>query len=139
NLNLKSLFFCSQAVARVMKDKGGGRIINIASLLGRVAEPMNIGYSASKAGVIQLTRSCALEWARFNIRVNGIAPGYFKTEMNEEAFENERYLEHTKSKTVLNRLGKPEELEATLLYLASQANSYMTGQTIYVDGGWLIK
>lgn len=139
NINLKSVFFCSQAVAKVMKDNGGGRIINIASVLGQVAEAMNAAYAISKGGVIQLTRSLALEWDRFNIRVNAIGPGYFETEMNEAAFKNPKYLEQTKAKTVVNRLGNLEELEGALLLLASEANSYMTGQTLFVDGGWLTK
>ncbi|HHW37338.1 MAG TPA: 3-oxoacyl-ACP reductase FabG [Bacillales bacterium] len=136
-LNVKSLFFCSQAVAKVMKAQGHGKIINISSVVGAVGDVGISAYTASKAAVINLTRSLALEWSRFGIHVNAIGPAYIETEMNKSELSNEKVRGKIINKTPLKRLGIPEELEGTILLLASDASSFITGQTIYVDGGWL--
>lgn len=137
NLNVKSLFFCSQAVAKLMKNQGKGKIINVSSVVGAVGDVGISPYTASKAAVINLTRSLALEWARFGIQVNAIGPAYIETEMNHEELSNPRVREKIISKTPLKRLGNPEEIEGAVLLLASDAGSFITGQTIFVDGGWL--
>lgn len=137
DLNVKSLFFCSTAVAKHMKEQGSGKIINLASVAGAVGDVGISPYTASKGAVINLTRSLALEWVRYNIQVNAIGPAYIETDMNRDALRNEKVYNKIVGKTPMNRLGKPEELKGAVLLLASEASSYMTGQTIFVDGGWL--
>jgi 2-dehydro-3-deoxy-D-gluconate 5-dehydrogenase len=136
-LNVKSLFFCSQVAAKTMKSQGYGKIINIASVVGAVGDVGISAYTASKGAVINLTRSLSLEWARYGITVNAIGPAYIETEMNQEELSNEKVRNKIISKTPLKRLGNPEELEGAVMLLASDASSFITGQTIYVDGGWL--
>jgi 2-dehydro-3-deoxy-D-gluconate 5-dehydrogenase len=137
DLNVKSLFFCCQAAGRVMKEQGYGKIINLASVAGTVGDVGIAPYTASKAAVINLTRSLALEWARYGIQVNAIGPAYIETDMNSEELANPKVRGKIVGKTPMQRLGEPEELAGTVLLLASDASSYITGQTIYVDGGWL--
>ncbi|WCK56248.1 glucose 1-dehydrogenase [Aneurinibacillus sp. Ricciae_BoGa-3] len=134
--NLKSVFFSSQAVATVMKDQGGGKIINVASVMGAVADVSISPYCASKGGVIQLSKAFALEWARYNIQVNAVAPGYVKTEMNSEAFKSEFYQNYILNKIPQKRLGSIDDIAGTAIFLASPLANYITGQTIFVDGGW---
>ncbi|MBO0962316.1 3-oxoacyl-ACP reductase FabG [Neobacillus sp. MM2021_6] len=137
NVNVKSLFFCSQAVAKAMKQQGGGKMINVSSVVGAVGDVGISPYTASKAAVINLTKSLALEWARFGIRVNAIGPAYIETEMNQEELSNEKVRNKIISKTPMKRLGLPEEITGAILLLASDAGSFITGQTIFIDGGWL--
>lgn len=136
--NLKGVFLVAQAVARGMRESGrGGAIVNIASILGqRVAGGVS-AYAASKAGVIQLTKALALEWARDRIRVNALCPGYIETDINRDFFATEAGLNLIK-RIPQRRLGQPEELDGALLLLASSAGSYITGSTIDVDGGHLV-
>src|SRR5512136_1083842 len=134
NLNLKGLFFLSQAVARVMKEKGGGKIINVASIAGITPDLLPI-YSISKAGVIMATKVMAQQWAPYNIRVNAIAPGLTKTKFSEALWNNPDILKHAMALTPMGRVGEPEEMVGTILYLASDASSYVTGQVIAIDGG----
>ncbi|MCD6358791.1 MAG: glucose 1-dehydrogenase [Dehalococcoidia bacterium] len=134
-LNLKGYFFLSQAVGRIMRDKGGGNIINIASIAA--LEPM-LGsgiYSISKAGVVMLTQALAQEWGQYNIRVNAIAPGVVKTQFAKALWDNPVIRENTENNTALGRIAEPEEIVGTALLLASETSSYITGQTIVVDGG----
>jgi 2-deoxy-D-gluconate 3-dehydrogenase len=135
--NLKGVFFCAQAVARVMKEQKYGRIINVASVAGAVGSLAMAPYCASKAGVVNLTRALAKEWARYNITVNAIGPGYIKTAMNEKELSNEKFLSKVLSGVPLNRLGVVEDLAGAVVFLASDASSYITGQTLYIDGGSL--
>lgn len=137
DLNVKSLFFSSQAVAKVMKEQGYGKIINIASVVGAVGDVGISPYTASKAAVINLTRSLALEWARFGIQVNAIGPSYIETDMNQEVLKQSKVRDNIVSKTPMGRLGKPDELAGVAILLSSNASSFITGETIYVDGGWL--
>ncbi|WP_462413689.1 SDR family NAD(P)-dependent oxidoreductase [Neobacillus sp. Marseille-QA0830] len=137
NVNVKSLFFCSQAVGKIMKQQGGGKIINVSSVVGAVGDVGISPYTASKAAVVNLTKSLALEWARYGIHVNAIGPAYIETEMNQEELSNEKVRNKIISKTPLKRLGLPEEITGAILLLASDAGSFITGQTIFVDGGWL--
>jgi NAD(P)-dependent dehydrogenase (short-subunit alcohol dehydrogenase family) len=136
--NLKGVFFVAQAVARGMKQAGhGGAIVNIASILGhRVAGGVS-AYAASKAGVIQLTRALALEWAREGIRVNALCPGYVETDLNRGFFASEAGQKLIR-RIPQRRLGRPEDLDGALLLLASDAGRYMTGSSVEVDGGHLV-
>ena len=134
NLNLKGLFFLSQAVARVMKEKGGGKIINVTSIEGITPGILPV-YSISKAGVIMATKVMAREWTKYNIRVNAIAPGLTKTSFSEALWNNPEILKDAMSTTPMGRIAEPEEMVGAVIYLASDTSSYTTGQIIAVDGG----
>ena len=137
NLNLKGLFFLSQAVARVMKEQGGGRIVNIASVAGITPDILPV-YSISKAGVIMVTKVMASEWAKYNIRVNTVAPGMTRTRFSEALWSNPDILQGAMFRTPMGRIAEPEEMVGAVIYLASDASSYVTGQVIAVDGGTTI-
>jgi NAD(P)-dependent dehydrogenase (short-subunit alcohol dehydrogenase family) len=144
NLNLKGLYFLSQAAARVMKDQGGGKIINVASIDGYKPQE-NVGiYSISKAAVIMVTKSMALELAPYNIRVNAIAPGAIDTKMLNNMWAGLPEAKKASAKkavstrTPLGRIGVPDEIAGAMVYLASDASSYLTGETILIDGGAML-
>lgn len=137
NLNLKGLFFLSQAVARIMKDKGGGKIINVSSVAGISPDILPV-YSISKAGVIMATKVMAQQWAIYNIRVNAIAPSLTKTKFSEPLWSNPDILNIAMSRTPLARPADPEDMVGAVIYLASDASSYVTGQVIAIDGGMTI-
>jgi NAD(P)-dependent dehydrogenase (short-subunit alcohol dehydrogenase family) len=133
--NLKGAWLVARASARLMIAHGqGGSIVNIASVLGSAVQQGTNPYSASKAGLLQLSRGMALEWARHRIRVNAIAPGYYATDMASGFIESEAGQRMVK-RIPQRRLGEPGELDGAILLLASQASSYMTGSVITVDGG----
>jgi len=135
--NLKGYFLASQVVGREMIKNKSGCIINNASVFGLRGFPNLSSYIASKGGVVQLTRGLAVEWARFNIRVNCIAPGYTVTEMAKLNIEsNPKILEQNLRKIPMKRGGQPSEIANVVVFLASEGSSYMTGQTLSVDGGW---
>ena len=136
--NLDGVWRVAQAGARAMIAAGkGGSIVNIASILGlRVAGSL-LSYTTSKAAVVQLTKALAIEWARYRIRVNAIAPGYVETDMNRDALNSEAGAAMVK-RVPQRRIGKPEDLDGALLLLASEAGSYMTGSVVVVDGGHLV-
>ncbi|MDH4265184.1 MAG: glucose 1-dehydrogenase [Deltaproteobacteria bacterium] len=134
NLNLRGLFFLSQAVARLMKEKGGGKIINVSSIAGISPDLLPV-YSISKAGVIMATKVMAQQWAQYNIRVNVVAPGLTKTRFSEALWNNPDILKMAMSRTPMARVADPEEMVGSVIYLASDASSYVTGQVIAVDGG----
>jgi len=138
NVNLNGAFYCAQRFGRVMLEAGQGSIINVASILGLVGSGSipQAGYVASKGAVVNLTRELAAQWARRGVRVNGIAPGFFRSEMTEEMFSDERSMSWLRRKTPAGRPGEVKELYGAVIYLASDASSYVTGQTIAVDGGW---
>jgi gluconate 5-dehydrogenase len=140
DVNLTGTWLFSQTVGRHMLARGFGNIINIASiagLRGSVSHNMGIaGYAASKAGVMGLTRELAAHWARRGIRVNAIAPGFFPSRMSEKALE--RVQQQYEAGVPLGRIGRPGELKGVVVFLASEASSYITGQTIVVDGGQTI-
>ena len=137
-INLTGVFLCAQRAGRVMLDQGSGSIVNVASVLGQVGagQVPQASYSASKGGVVNLTRELAAQWARRGVRVNSLSPGWFHTEMTDEMFEAESGLRWIRRNTPMGRAGEPRELAGALLYLASDASSYVTGQVITVDGGW---
>jgi NAD(P)-dependent dehydrogenase (short-subunit alcohol dehydrogenase family) len=121
-----------------MMRTGGGVILNIASVLGLVAHPEKpqAAYTASKGGVVNLTRELASQWGRHGIRVNALAPGLFRSEMTQASFADEYSMAKIRARTPLARPGDPEELDGALLFLVSSASSYMTGQVVVVDGGY---
>jgi NAD(P)-dependent dehydrogenase (short-subunit alcohol dehydrogenase family) len=141
--NLKGTFFCSQAVAKTMADAGGGKIINISSAAGGKAVPWLTPYSVSKAGIIHLTRALAIEWARYNITVNAIAPSYMETPMTREWLSNPKRRDLIAQRSPLNRVGQPGDLTGAVLLFASDDSNFITGQTLFVDGGsgagWVVQ
>ncbi|OIK08299.1 glucose 1-dehydrogenase [Bacillus sp. MUM 13] len=136
NINLRGAFFVSQSVARLMFEQKKGKIINICSLSSYIGLPNMGPYVASKGGINQLTKSMAIEWASC-IQVNAIAPGYFQTEMTAPLFKNEEWLNTILKRIPQGRTGVPEDLAGAAIFLASDASNYITGQTLYVDGGWV--
>lgn len=140
NINLKTVFFLSQAVAKQFIKQGtGGKIINIASMLsfqGGIRVP---SYTASKSGVIGITRLMANEWAKYNINVNAIAPGYMATDNTKALREDIERSKEILSRIPAGRWGTPEDLKGPVVFLASNASDYMNGYTIAVDGGWLAR
>ena len=139
-VNLTSVFVMCQCFAKChKKNKKPGRIINISSLSAENARAKIAPYNVSKGGIKQLTKSLAVELAPYNINVNAIGPGYFATEMNRPLFKDKKFDKWVKEKCPQSRWGKPEELAGAAVFLASEASSFVTGQSIYVDGGWLAK
>ena len=144
NLDLKGLFFLGQACARVMREHGGGKIINISSVSGYKPQVPTAHYSIAKAGVIMATKVMAREWAEYNIRVNCIAPGAIETRLYDSIFsllpeEEARAQKEAAAKRIpMGRVGEPREIADAVLFLASDASSYVTGQTFAVDGGSLL-
>lgn len=133
--NLTSMFRCARAVVPGMIERGRGKIINIGSMYGTLGVSRYAAYCASKAAVEGLTRSLAAEWARHGIQVNCLAPGYMNTDIPREALADEKTRSLFLSKVPVRRIGEPEETGALAVYLASSASDFMTGQTLYLDGG----
>ncbi|HEX5066951.1 MAG TPA: glucose 1-dehydrogenase [Myxococcota bacterium] len=138
--NLTGAFLCAQRFGRAMLAGGGGAIVNVASVLGMVGSGQvpQASYAASKGGLINLTRELAAQWARKGIRVNALAPAWFPSEMTQDMFSDEGGLRWIRNRTPMGRGGDPTELVGPLLFLASDAASYVTGQILAVDGGWTI-
>ncbi|CDQ19037.1 3-oxoacyl-[acyl-carrier protein] reductase [Halobacillus karajensis] len=146
NTNLKSVYLVSQSLGRVMMkasekegQEGDRAIVNVASLSGHKAGAKIPHYSSSKAAVINFSKSLALEFAPYGIRVNTVSPGFAETPLTEEGLRNKRFEEAIQKNTALGRIGKPEEIAAVITFAASKEASYMTGSDLLVDGGWLIK
>ena len=136
DINLKGAFLLSQAVGRHMVERGAGCQINIASL--NTDKPLKdvLPYAMSKAGIAHMTRGLALEWGPSGVRVNGIAPGFILTDLTQKLWSDEKMQAWGKANTPQRRLGVPEDMVGTAIFLASPASSFMTGQTLYVDGGY---
>jgi gluconate 5-dehydrogenase len=135
NINLKGAFLTGRTVARKMIDRKRGKIINICSLQSELARPSIAPYAASKGGLKMLTRAMATEWAKYNIQVNGIGPGYFKTEITKALYENKEFDTWLCNRTPAHRWGNTDELIGAVVFLSSEASSFINGQIIYVDGG----
>jgi len=138
--NLKGAFFCARAAARLMQANGpetGGNILNLCSLTSEVGVPTAVPYGASKSGLLGMTRALAAEWAPLGIRVNGIGPGYFRTSLTEVFYRDEAWQLAMLDKIPLRRFGRMEDLMGAAVFLCSPAAAYVTGQVLYVDGGYL--
>lgn len=135
--NVTSVYLVGQAVAKRMIPRGAGKIVNICSLMSAVARPSIAPYAASKAAVANLTRGMATEWARHGLNVNGIAPGYFKTELNEALVKDAEFSAWIGRRTPMGRWGEVAELGGAAIFLSSDAASFVNGHILYVDGAFL--
>ncbi|MHB1417556.1 MAG: SDR family NAD(P)-dependent oxidoreductase [Chloroflexota bacterium] len=137
-INLKGSFFFAQAAGRRMVEQGhGGKIITITSHMGLVGLEERVPYSATKAGIINMTRALGQEWAKYNINVNALAPVFTPTAISEKALSDPALRQLIVDRIPFHRLGEPEDLVGAVVYMASDAANFMTGQTLVVDGGWL--
>lgn len=136
-VNLKGTFLCTREVGKILVAKKSGKVINIASLLASVAQPNRGPYASSKGAVAQFTKVLALEWAPYNINVNAIAPGYVATELNTRLMEDKQVYDEITARIPMERWADPEEMIGAVVFLASDASSYMTGQLVNIDGGYL--
>jgi len=139
NVNLKGTFFTSQTVGKIMIKQKRGRIINICSQAGFVALPTESVYCMTKAAIAHLTKCLALEWAQYNINVNAVAPTFITTPGTKKWLDNANFRASVQKRIPLGRIGKPKEVAAPVVFLASPAASLITGETIMVDGGWTIQ
>ena len=139
DINLKGTFLMCQAVGRIMVEQKRGKIINISSAVEKIGMEMRIAYCASKGGISQLTKSLAIEWAPYGVNVNAVGPGFIRTGLLAKLIEQDpTFVPMVQRRVPLGRLGLPEEVAGVVLLLASDAGDYITGQTIFVDGGWTI-
>ena len=138
-LNLAAPFFISQALVPGMIKKGWGRIVNFASLQSRIAFPSGLSYGASKGGMEQMTRAMAEAWSSGGVNVNALAPGFFPTELTAPVFDNPDLVKKNADKTCIGRNGKLDDLVGPILFLCSEASAYVTGQMLFVDGGFIVK
>jgi len=134
--NLTSVFNVSQPVARYMIARGHGKIINICSLLAELSRPSVAPYAATKGAVANLTRGMAVDWAKHGLNINGIAPGYFATELNDALLKDDKFNSWIETRTPMGRWGQPEELGGTAVFLASEASRFVNGHILYVDGAF---
>ncbi|SFM27115.1 gluconate 5-dehydrogenase [Paenibacillus sp. 1_12] len=139
NTNLKAPFLCTRAAAKQMKQQRYGRVINVSSMLGSVALPERSAYCSSKGGLLQLTKVLALEFAPYNITVNALCPGPMATELNAVVMNNTEVNKFFLDNIALGRWGNPEEIAGAVIYMASGASSFMTGASMFIDGGWTAK
>lgn len=138
SVNLRAVYFCCQHAARAMRTQGHGKIINIASLTS-VGAWHNVSiYGTGKGGIVQMTKAMALEWAPYNINVNAIGPGTFPTELTEALYADPQRTAAIMQRLPLGRPGSPGDLAGATVFLSSKASDYITGQILYVDGGWLV-
>jgi NAD(P)-dependent dehydrogenase (short-subunit alcohol dehydrogenase family) len=138
NVNLTGSFYCSKESVKYMLKQKNGSIINITSINAELGFPRNPAYNASKGGLKMLGKAFAKDWSRFGIRVNNIGPGYIKTDMTSKRFANKKFRLERQNQTLLGRWGEPDDLIGPCIFLASDASRYMTGQDLYIDGGWII-
>lgn len=135
-VNLKGEFLCAQEAGKQMIKQKSGKIVNIASVAGLSAFAGSAAYNASKAGIILLTKTLAVEWGKYNIQANAVCPGSFATEMTKDFLKDKDFMQMIKTRTALARYGEPRELIGTVVYLSSKASDYVTGHALTVDGGW---
>jgi NAD(P)-dependent dehydrogenase (short-subunit alcohol dehydrogenase family) len=138
DLDLKSVFFMTQAAGKVMCEQKYGKVVNIVSVAGQVALRTGVAYGSSKAGLIHMTKILALEWAKFGVNLNAIAPWYFRTPLTEKLLSDEAFLQEVLDHTPMGRIGDVQDLVGPAIFLSSDAASYITGQTLSVDGGMTI-
>lgn len=138
-IHLRAPFLLAQAFAPGMKDRGWGRIVNVASLQSVRAFPDSAPYGAAKGGIMQLTRAMAEEWSAYGITCNAIAPGFFRTPLTEAVFANPEKAERNAMQTAIGRNGEPDDIHGLCVFLSSDASAYLTGQTIFLDGGFTAK
>jgi NAD(P)-dependent dehydrogenase (short-subunit alcohol dehydrogenase family) len=138
NTNLKGYFLVAQSVVPQMLKNGYGKVINMSSILGTVGLPNQLAYASAKGGVDQMTKVMAIEWAKQGVRVNAIGPTYFETELVTQIRNDPERFNFINERTPMGRWGYLPELEGAVIFLASPASDFVTGQTIYVDGGWTI-
>ena len=138
-VNVEAPFQLARRLSPLMKDTGGGSIINITSINAELGFPDNPAYAVAKGGLSQLTRALAADLGPHGIRVNNIGPGYFKTDMAQRSWNDPRRRRERARRTLLGRWGEPDDLAGAVVFLASDASSYITGQSLYIDGGWLVK
>lgn len=138
DLNLKSAFFCCQAAGEFLKKAEHGKIINMSSQMAQVGYFKRSAYSSSKGGITQMTRALAIEWAEHQINVNAVAPTFIETPLTEEMFKDEAFKQDVLSRIPLGRLATSKDLFGAILFLSSPASNMVTGQTIFVDGGWTV-
>ncbi len=134
--NLKGYFNGARAAGRRFVEQGSGKVINISSILGSVALPNQAAYASSKGAIDQLTKVLAIEWATANVQVNGLAPTYFETDLTRPLYDDPERKAFIEERTPMGRWGQPHELAGAVIFLASDASDFVTGQTILVDGGW---
>lgn len=137
DLNINAVFYVSKAVGKYMIARKRGKIINLASLLSEAARPAIAPYTVSKGGIKMFTKALAVEWAKYNIQVNAIGPGYFITEMTRSLRADEKFNAWVCARTPMGRWGEPRELAGAAVFFASNASDFVTGQILYIDGGWL--
>ncbi len=137
--NLNGFFYCSHEAAKLLKKKKNSKIINISSINSYQAFPNNPGYVSSKGGIKMLTKALALDYGKFGIRVNSISPGYINSGMSKRSFKNRKKNLERKKRMIIRRWGSPKDLFGVIEFLISEKSSYITGQDIVVDGGWLAK
>lgn len=136
NTNLKGVFLAAQAVGKVMIQQKKGKVINISSILGTIGMPWQVAYASSKGGINQMTKVLALEWAEHNIQVNAIAPTYIRTPMTASWLSDPERYQKILDSTPLGRVGENADLAGPVVFLASEASNYITGQVLHIDGGW---
>ena len=137
SVNLRGVFFTAQAAARIMMKQRRGKIVNIGSLGSAIGLAQSSVYCGAKGGVVQITRTMAIELAKHNIQVNAMGPGYFRTPMTEPFFQDPEHRRWIEQRIPAGRVGTAEDLLGTLVFLCSEASDYLTGQIVYIDGGWL--
>ena len=136
-VNLRGTFFAAQAAARIMMRQRAGKILNIGSLGSAIGLAQSSVYCGSKCGVVGITRTMAIELAKHNVQVNALGPGYFRTPMTEPFFQDPAHRKWIEERIPAGRVGTAYDLMGTVIFLCSAASDYLTGQIIYVDGGWL--
>ncbi len=136
NLNLRAAFFCATAAGRVMVAQRSGKVVNISSIASRVGLVTGAVYAATKGGLSAFTRTLAVEWAPYNVQVNAVGPGYIRTALTAPLFASSEWVDRVTRRTPAGRTGEVDDLVGTILFLASAASDYVTGQTLFVDGGW---